>query len=62
MHICFLFPVALYLKFTQTEYFVHENESEAMISLELSGVKKPLEFDLLIHVFTTNGTATGKQM
>ena len=53
-------PAALYLEFTQTGYFVHENESEAVICLELFGVKKPLDIDLLIHVFTTDITATGK--
>ena len=54
-----LFCIALYLEFTQTEYFVHENESEAMICLELSAVGRPLNNELLIPVFTANNTAKG---
>ena len=48
------------MSFTEYEYFVHENEGEVRVCLELFGMWKPIQTGIWIHVFTTDNTAIGK--
>ena len=48
------------MSFTEYEYFVHENEGEVWVCLELFGMWKPIQTGIWIHVFTTDNTAIGK--
>ena len=50
----------MYVSFTEYEYFVHENEGEVRVYLELFGVWKPIQTGIWIHVFTTDNTAIGE--